>query len=55
MDAAHKLLKESFGHTAFKPLQEQVIARLLDGKSACILLPTGGCVYLPIRQKLKAD
>ena len=40
--AALALLKKIFGHRSFRPGQAEVITRLLDGKSALALLPTGG-------------
>lgn len=44
-------LKRHFGHCAFRDGQEQVIRRLLAGKSALAIFPTGGgkslCFQLP--------
>lgn len=46
-----KILKEQFGHGSFRGDQEQVILRILDGKSALALMPTGMgkslCYQLP--------
>ena len=39
---ARQVLKETFGLEAFRLKQEQAIARLLDGGSATVVIPTGG-------------
>lgn len=45
------LLKEHFGFTAFRPLQEAIIRDVLAGRDVLALLPTGGgkslCFQLP--------
>ena len=50
-DTALHLLKERFGHDAFRPGQEQVILHLLAGRSAAAVFPTGAgkslCYQLP--------
>ena len=47
----HAALERSFGHTAFRAGQEQVIETLLAGRSALALFPTGAgkslCYQLP--------
>src|SRR6267143_437744 len=45
------LLKQSFGFTSFRPLQEQIIRDALSRRDVFALLPTGGgkslCFQLP--------
>ena len=36
------LLREHWGHTAFRPGQEEIIASVLAGHDTLALLPTGG-------------
>ncbi len=47
----HTLLKQYFGFSTFRPLQEQIIGDALAGKDVFALLPTGGgkslCFQLP--------
>lgn len=50
-DSLLSLLKEHFGYTAFRPLQEEIIRDALAGRDVFALLPTGGgkslCFQLP--------
>jgi len=45
------ILKQYWQHDAFRPLQEEIIGAVLDGKDALALLPTGGgkslCFQVP--------
>jgi len=49
--ALREALKHHFGFDAFRPLQEEIVTDLLDGRDVFALLPTGGgksiCFQLP--------
>ena len=51
MNRARSILKEVFGFEAFWPLQEKVIAHILEKKDALVVMPTGGgkslCYQIP--------
>src|ERR671912_1869502 len=55
MQSIHEILKQYWGHTSFRPLQEDIINAVLDGKDVLALLPTGGgksiCFQVPALQK----
>ncbi len=46
-----EILKKYFGHSRFRPLQEEVVDAILDGQDLLMILPTGGgkslCYQLP--------
>lgn len=48
---AHEVLRTTFGYSSFRPMQETVIRRVLDGKHTLLVMPTGGgksvCYQIP--------
>ena len=50
-DRAKSILQEVFGYSDFRPVQDQIITSVLEGKDTLALLPTGGgkslCFQLP--------
>lgn len=52
---AIEILQKYWGHQAFRPLQEDIIASVLEGKDTLALLPTGGgksiCFQVPAMVK----
>ncbi len=55
MTAIQKILKQYWGFDTFRPLQEDVINAVLDGKDTLALMPTGGgkslCYQVPAMVK----
>jgi ATP-dependent DNA helicase RecQ len=51
METARQILTRYWGHTSFRPLQEEIIRSVLDQKDTLALLPTGGgksvCFQVP--------
>ena len=47
----HQILLKHWGYSNFRPLQEEIIQSVLDGKDTLALLPTGGgkslCFQVP--------
>src|SRR2546427_4541662 len=46
-----RVLRQNWGYSSFRPLQERIVHSLLDGRDACVVLATGGgkslCYQLP--------
>ncbi|MBI1194428.1 MAG: DNA helicase RecQ [Gammaproteobacteria bacterium] len=51
MERAHRILNETFGYSAFRHDQSEIIADLIAGRDAFVLMPTGGgkslCYQIP--------
>ena len=52
MNTLQSILKQYWGHDAFRPVQEDAIRSVLDGVDTLVLLPTGGgksvCFQVPV-------
>ncbi len=55
MSVIHQLLTQYWGHSKFRPLQEEIITSVLEGRDTLALLPTGGgksiCFQVPAMAK----
>jgi ATP-dependent DNA helicase RecQ len=55
MSNIHQILSKYWGYSSFRPLQEDIINSVLDGKDTLALLPTGGgksiCFQVPAMAK----
>ena len=51
MNSALSLLQSTFGYEQFRSPQEDIIAELVNGRDAFVLMPTGGgkslCYQIP--------
>src|ERR1035437_6881124 len=51
----HKILEKHWGYRSFRPMQEEIINSILEGKDTLALLPTGGgksiCFQVPALAK----
>lgn len=51
MRSIHSILKQYWGYESFRPLQQEIITSVLEGKDTLALLPTGGgksiCFQIP--------
>lgn len=51
MDRAKKILKDVFGYDTFRPLQSEIIKKVISGNDSLVIMPTGGgkslCYQIP--------
>ncbi len=51
MDSLHEILQRYFGYDDFRQHQEEIIAEMISGADAMVLMPTGGgkslCFQIP--------
>ena len=52
----HQILTKHWGYSTFRPLQQEIIQSVLNGKDTLALLPTGGgksiCFQVPAMTQL---
>lgn len=51
-EETRKVLKDIFGYDEFRPMQEEIICNLIDGKDAFVLMPTAVVNRSVIRSRL---
>jgi ATP-dependent DNA helicase RecQ len=55
LTSIHSILKDYWGYSSFRPLQEDIIQTVLSGKDCLALLPTGGgkslCFQVPVMSR----